>query len=74
MFNAIIRLCLGLSIVSRFHVLKVALSTLGESHVVLMSPHARRGRDVGRTSAAGKAALEAITADSVYEATARILG
>jgi heptosyltransferase-2 len=46
---------------------------MGNGHCVLMAPGIHRGRDVPRRSAVGKAALDAISADSVYEAVARAL-
>lgn len=46
---------------------------MGNGHCVLMAPGIHRGRDVARRSVVGKAALDAISADSVYEAVVRAL-
>ncbi len=46
---------------------------MGDGHIVLMAPGFQRGRDVGRDSKAGQAALEEVTVDSVYEAVMRTL-
>jgi len=47
---------------------------LGDGHVVLMAPGVVRDRNIPRETSAARAALEAITADSVHAAVLAVLG
>ncbi len=51
----------------------VVTGPMGEGHMILMAQGVDRRRDISRRSAAGRAALESISADAVFDAAAQLV-